>query len=133
MRSRQTTSDRISTSPNHISRPVRSSSAFFRCARQVVYPSMRSDVHIVQLLLHLLPSPYFSLFVYLLSFSSQVALVREENGVGIEDLSKMFGARVFGQGSGDASPSSTSEPHPKSRKAKGKEKERNARGEVMMV
>ena len=48
--------------------------------------------HITQLLLHLLPSPSFSLLVYLPAFFSQVALVREENGVGV------FGGRIFGGG-----------------------------------
>jgi len=42
--------------------------------------------------LHLLPSPNFSLLVYPLAFFSQVALVREENGVG------GFGGRIFGGG-----------------------------------
>jgi len=93
---------------------------------------------IAQLLLHLLPSSHFFLFVYLLSFFSQVALVREENGVGIEDLSKMFGDRIFGHGDGGTtptkySPASDLQPPSKSSKAKGKEKERIGRGELMMV
>ena len=34
----------------------------------------------------------------MLAFFSQVALVREENGVGMQDLSRMFGGRIFGGG-----------------------------------
>ena len=34
-----------------------------------------------------------------LAFFSQVALVREENVVGVDDLSHTFGARIFGGGS----------------------------------
>jgi hypothetical protein len=55
-----------------------------------------NHLHIAHLLLHLLPSPNFSLLIYLLAFFSQVALVREENGVGVDDLSRMFGGRIFG-------------------------------------
>jgi len=57
-----------------------------------------SRIKTAQLLLHLLPSPNFSLLVYLLSFFSQVVLVREENGLGVEDVSRMFGGRIFGGG-----------------------------------
>ena len=46
-------------------------------------------------------APPFVLFVYLLSPFSQVALIRDENGFGIHDLSKMFGSRIFGQGHGE--------------------------------
>ena len=53
---------------------------------------------IAQLVLHLLPSPHFSLLVYILAFFSQVAMVHEENGVGMEDLARMFGGRIFGGG-----------------------------------
>jgi len=69
------------------------------------------------------------LLVYLLAFFSQVALVREENGVGVEDLSRMFGARIFGHGGGDLS----NKPDSKSIKARGKEKEKDGKGEAMMV
>jgi len=52
-----------------------------------------------QLLLHPLPLPILSLLVYLLAFFSQVALVREEDGVGgVDDLSRMFGGRILGGG-----------------------------------
>ncbi|CAA7269869.1 unnamed protein product [Cyclocybe aegerita] len=85
-----------------------------------------------QLLLHLLPSPHFSLLIYLLAFFSQVVLVRDENGVGIEDVGRMFGARVFGTGGGHARAENT--------KGKGRSKERGKsreegrqRGEAMMV
>ena len=54
-----------------------------------------NHLHIALLLLHLLPSPNFSLLSYFLTFFSQVALVREENGVGIDDPSRMFGGRIF--------------------------------------
>jgi hypothetical protein len=123
------------TSPDP-SAPVRLSS--IPLARSYTPECEANYILIAQLLLHLLPSPDFFLLVYLLSFFSQVALVREENGVGIADLSKMFGARVFGHGNGDTSStksSSTSDLQSpsKSRKAKGKEKERNGRGEVMMA
>lgn len=57
-----------------------------------------TPILIAQLVLHLLPSPHFSLLVYMLAFFSQVALVHEENGVGIEDLARMFGGRIFGGG-----------------------------------
>ncbi|KAF4615830.1 hypothetical protein D9613_012439 [Agrocybe pediades] len=53
------------------------------------------EITLAQLLLHLLPSPNFSLILYLLAFFSQVALVRE-NGVGVEDPARMFGGRIFG-------------------------------------
>ncbi|KAF9055579.1 hypothetical protein BJ165DRAFT_429749 [Panaeolus papilionaceus] len=61
-------------------------------------PLASSRILTAQLLLHLLPSPNFSLLVYFLAFFSQAALVREENGVGIEDLAKMFGGKIFGGG-----------------------------------
>ncbi|PPR04254.1 hypothetical protein CVT24_013345 [Panaeolus cyanescens] len=61
-------------------------------------PLASSRILKAQLLLHLLPSPNFSLLVYFLAFFSQAALVREENGVGIEDLAKMFGGKIFGGG-----------------------------------
>ena len=34
----------------------------------------------------------------MLAFFSQVPLVREENGVGMEDLARMFGGRICGGG-----------------------------------
>ena len=61
-------------------------------------PTEITRILIVQLVLHLLPSPHFSLLVYILAFFSQVAMVHEENGVGIEDLARMFGGRIFGGG-----------------------------------
>ncbi|PPQ71663.1 hypothetical protein CVT26_010582 [Gymnopilus dilepis] len=74
-------------------------------ARTYTNPRESSHILIAQLLLHLLPSPNFSLLVYLLAFFSQVALVKEENGVGVQDLGRMFGARLFGSGVDNASPS----------------------------
>ena len=50
-------------------------------------PTETNHLHIAKLLLHLLLSPNFS---YLLAFFSQVALVREENGVGVDDLSSLL-------------------------------------------
>ena len=61
-------------------------------------PMESSRILIAQLVLHLLPSPHFSLLVYILAFFSQVAMVHEENGVGMGDLSRMFGGRIFGGG-----------------------------------
>ena len=61
-------------------------------------PMESTRILIAQLVLHLLPSPHFSLLVYILAFFSQVAMVHEENGVGIEDLARMFGKRIFGGG-----------------------------------
>ena len=119
-------------SPNS-SAPVRLST--IPLARSYTPQSEANCILFAQLLLHLLPSPPFFLFVYLLSFFSQVALIRDENGIGIDDLSKMFGSRVFGQGYGEVS---TSKDTPQSylqscTKTKGKGKERNGRGEAMMV
>ena len=57
-----------------------------------------TPILIAQLVLHLLPSPHSSLLVYMLAFFSQVLLVHEENGVGMEDLARMFGGRIFGGG-----------------------------------
>lgn len=95
-------------------------------ARSYTPLSEATSILAAQLLLHLLPSPHFSLLVYLLAFFSQVALVREENGVGVEDLSRMFGARMFGHGRGDLPTKLDS----RSTKARGKE---NGKGEAMMV
>ena len=61
-------------------------------------PMESTRILIAQLVLHLLPSPHFSLLVYILAFFSQVAMVHEENGVGMEDLARMFGKRIFGGG-----------------------------------
>lgn len=97
--------------------------------RSYTPPSETTYILAAQHLLHLLPSPNFSLLIYLLAFFSQVALVREENGVGVEDLSRMFGARIFGHGHGVTS-SSKSEP-PSTTKVK--EKGRDGQGETMMV
>ncbi|PPQ81723.1 hypothetical protein CVT25_013447, partial [Psilocybe cyanescens] len=83
-------------------------------ARTYTSPAESTHILVAQLLLHLLPSPNFSLIIYLLAFFSQVALVREENGVGVEDLSRMFGGRIFGGGS---IPSSTSQPAVEGRSA----------------
>lgn len=52
--------------------------------------------HAVQIILHLLPTPNFSLVVYLISFFSQVIMVHEENGLAIDDVASMFGVIVFG-------------------------------------
>ncbi|KAF8873608.1 hypothetical protein CPB84DRAFT_1798280 [Gymnopilus junonius] len=71
--------------------------------RSYTNPTESAHILIVQLVLHLLPSPNFSLLVYLLAFFSQVALVREENGVGVQDLGRMFGARLFGSGTSSSS------------------------------
>ena len=112
-----------------LSAPVRLSS--IPLARSYTSQSEATYILIAQLFLHLLPSPHFFLFVYLLSFFSQVALVREENGVGVEDLSKMFGSQIFGHG--DVKSGSTSYLSSSKSKGKAKEKENNGRGEAMMV
>lgn len=65
-------------------------------ARTYTSPTESTHILVTQLILQLLPSPNFSLLVYLLAFFSQAALVREENGVGVSDLSRMFGGRLFG-------------------------------------
>ena len=64
-------------------------------SRRYTNSTESTPILIAQLVPHLLPSPHFSLLVYMLAFFSQVALVREENGVGMEDLSRMFGGRIF--------------------------------------
>jgi len=96
--------------------------------RSYTPPSEATYILAAQHLLHLLPSPNFSLLIYLLAFFSQVALVREENGVGVEDLSRMFGARLFGHGHDVTSSSKSELPS-----VKGREKGRDGRGETMMV
>ncbi|KAF8809756.1 Rho GTPase activation protein [Phlegmacium glaucopus] len=67
-------------------------------SRTYTNPTESTHILIAQLVLHLLPSPHFSLLVYILAFFSQVAMVHEENGVGMEDLARMFGERIFGGG-----------------------------------
>ena len=67
-------------------------------SRTYTNPTESTRIQIAQLVLHLLPSPHFSLLVYILAFFSQVAMVHEENGVGVEDLARMFGGRIFGGG-----------------------------------
>ena len=115
------------------SAPVRLST--IPLARSYTPQSEANCILFAQLLLHLLPSPPFFLFVYLLSFFSQVALIREENGVSIDDLSKMFGSKIFGQGYGEVSTSKhIPQPYLQScAKMKGKGREGNGRGEAMMV
>ncbi|KAJ3531435.1 hypothetical protein NMY22_g8154 [Coprinellus aureogranulatus] len=48
--------------------------------------SEQAKIHTAQLLLHLLPSPAFDALVYILAFFSQVVLVQNVNGVGVEDI-----------------------------------------------
>jgi len=67
-------------------------------SRTYTNPTESTRILVAQLVLHLLPSPHFSLLVYILAFFSQVAMVHEENGVGVEDLARMFGGRIFGGG-----------------------------------
>ncbi|KAF9553749.1 hypothetical protein CPC08DRAFT_713479 [Agrocybe pediades] len=96
-RSRRRT--KTSTSPLHRQSASASSSSAhipIPLARTYTTPAESAQITLAQLLLHLLPSPNFSLILYLLAFFSQVALVREENGVGVEDLARMFGGRIFG-------------------------------------
>ena len=59
-------------------------------------PSEATRISIVQHLLCLLPSPNFSLFVYLLAFFSHVVMMRDVNGVDIQELGRLFGKCVFG-------------------------------------
>ncbi len=65
-------------------------------AKTYTSPTESTHILVAQLILQLLPSPNFSLLIYLLAFFSQAALVRDENGVGVSDLSRMFGGRLFG-------------------------------------
>ncbi|KAF8809770.1 hypothetical protein BYT27DRAFT_7254488 [Phlegmacium glaucopus] len=58
-------------------------------------PTESMRILVSQLVLHLVPSPHFSLLVYILAFFSQVTMVHEENGVGMKDLARMFGERTF--------------------------------------
>ncbi|TFK67467.1 hypothetical protein BDN72DRAFT_842981 [Pluteus cervinus] len=51
---------------------------------------------IAQHLLHLLPTPNFSLLVYLLMFFSQVVMMRDENGMSVSDVGDMFGLHICG-------------------------------------
>ena len=80
------------------SRPLRRSISSVPLSRTYTNPTESTHILVAQLVLHLLPSPHFSLLVYVLAFFSQVALVHEENGVGIEDLARMFGGQIFGGG-----------------------------------
>ncbi|KAF8635324.1 hypothetical protein AX17_003944 [Amanita inopinata Kibby_2008] len=59
-------------------------------------PSEATRIAIVQHLLHLLPFPSFSLLVYLLAFFSQVVMMCDVNGIGVQDLGRLFGKCVFG-------------------------------------
>ena len=79
-------------------KPLRRRISFVPLARTYTSPTESTRILVAQLVLHLLPSPHFSLLVYILAFFSQVALVHEENGVGMEDLARMFGGRIFGGG-----------------------------------
>ena len=69
-------------------------------------PSEATRISVVQHLLCLLPSPNFSLLVYLLAFFSHVVMMRDVNGMDIQELGRLFGKCVFGGGS----PSSRSSP-----------------------
>ena len=72
-------------------------------SRTYTSPSESTSILAAQLILHLLPPPHFALLVYLLAFFAQVTLVREENGMGVEDVGKMFGIKLFGHGLGSRS------------------------------
>ena len=72
-------------------------------SRTYTSPSESTSILAAQLILHLLPPPHFALLVYLLAFFAQVTLVREENGMGVEDVGKMFGIKLFGHGLGPRS------------------------------
>ncbi|KAK2464454.1 hypothetical protein APHAL10511_003602 [Amanita phalloides] len=61
-------------------------------------PSETTCINIVQHLLCLLPSPNFSLLVYLLAFFSHVIMTQDVNGMSIQDLGRLFGRCVFGIG-----------------------------------
>jgi hypothetical protein len=62
-------------------------------------PMETTCILIAQLVLVLhLPSPHLSLLVYNLAFFSQVAMVHEENRIGMEDLACMFGGWISGGG-----------------------------------
>ncbi|KAF9473507.1 hypothetical protein BDN70DRAFT_885760 [Pholiota conissans] len=77
-------------------------------ARTYTSPEESTRIIAAQLVLHLMPSANFSLLVYLLAFFSQAALVQEENGVGVGDLARMFGGKIFGGDSVASSSSSSS-------------------------
>ena len=79
-------------------KPFRRRMSSVSLSRAHTNPTETTRILIAQLVLHLLPSPHFSLLVYILAFFSQVAMVHEENGVGMEDLARMFGGRIFGGG-----------------------------------
>lgn len=61
-----------------------------------ISPEEMRCIHTAQILIHLLPTPNFSLLIYLLSFFSQVVMVSEENGLAIQDVGSMFGSIMFG-------------------------------------
>ena len=67
-------------------------------------PSEATRISAVQHLLCLLPSPNFSLLVYLLAFFSHVVMMRDVNGMDIQELGRLFGRCVFGGGSRDYEP-----------------------------
>ena len=79
-------------------KPFRRRMSSVSLSRTHTNPTETTRILIAQLVLHLLPSPHFSLLIYILAFFSQVAMVHEENGVGMEDLARMFGGRIFGGG-----------------------------------
>ena len=78
-------------------------------------PSEATRISAVQHLLCLLPSPNFSLLVYLLAFFSHVVMMRDVNGMDIQELGRLFGKCVFGGGSA-SSPSGDYESIGKARK-----------------
>ncbi|KIL63784.1 hypothetical protein M378DRAFT_198656 [Amanita muscaria Koide BX008] len=53
-------------------------------------------IRIVQHLLCLLPSPNFSLLVYLFAFFSHVAMMQDVNGASLQELGRLFGKCIFG-------------------------------------
>ena len=54
-----------------------------------------AQIKIAQSLLYLLPSPNFSLFLYLFSFFTQI-LLYPENGINIDDLARIFAFNLLG-------------------------------------
>jgi len=87
-------------------------------SRQEEPSSEATRISIVQHLLCLLPSPNFSLFVYLLAFFSHVVMMRDANGVDVQELGRLFGKCVFGgeSASSRSSPSRDFGPAMKERK-----------------
>ncbi|KAF8628612.1 hypothetical protein AX15_003806 [Amanita polypyramis BW_CC] len=55
-------------------------------------------ITVVQHILYLLPSPNFSLLVYLLAFFSHVIMMQDVNGVSVQELGRLFGKCLFGGG-----------------------------------